>query len=81
MCTTFLFFFLTDFGISGHSPEDGKCIFLYISRNYKEGTFNSPYYPQEYPDNTKCEYIFRPAVSERLLISFHAFDLGKTRGP
>ncbi|XP_063403810.1 cubilin-like isoform X2 [Mytilus trossulus] len=73
--------FITDFGISGHSPEDGKCIFLYISRSYKEGTFNSPYYPQEYPDNTKCEYIFRPAVSERLLISFHAFDLGRTRGP
>ncbi|CAG2197300.1 unnamed protein product [Mytilus edulis] len=71
----------SNFGISGHSPEDGKCIFLYISRNYKEGTFNSPYYPQEYPDNTKCEYIFRPAVSERLLISFHAFDLGRTRGP
>lgn len=72
--------FVTDFGIrSGFTPEVGKCIFLYESQRLKEskdGTFNSPYYPDPYPANTKCEYIFRPAANERLLISFYAFALG-----
>lgn len=74
------FFIVTDFGIRGGvSPEVGKCIFLYESQRLKdgkEGTFNSPYYPDKYPDNTKCVYIFRPGIRERLLISFYAFSLG-----
>ncbi|KAL3884105.1 hypothetical protein ACJMK2_030327, partial [Sinanodonta woodiana] len=68
--------FLPDFAISGGKPIiEGQCQFLFDSKERKSGTFNSPRYPNHYPQNSQCVYIFRPDQRERLLIAFDTFSL------
>ncbi len=46
------------------------CLFLYSSKSQNNGNVNSPRYPQNYPLNTECVYIFEILPHERLLLSF-----------
>ena len=50
-------------------------MFLFESKEFRSGTFNSPRHPENYPPNLECIYIFRPSKEEeKLLISFDIFD-------
>ncbi len=41
------------------TPEpDGSCKFTYRSLSRKEGRFNSPRHPSNYPSSTNCTYYF-----------------------
>lgn len=79
---TFLLVFLhwlinfpTEYKIPGTPSPDGKCIFTYYSSSRKEGTFNSPRHPANYPSNTTCEYTFQANPDEQVRLAFSTFEL------
>lgn len=70
------FFFLwTEYKIPGTPSPDGKCVFTYYSSSRKEGTFNSPRHPANYPSNTTCEFTFQANPDEQVRLAFSTFEL------
>lgn len=68
--------FLSDYAIPGKPIEEGRCMFLFESKDAGSGIFNSPRHPDNYPPNLECIYIFRPSKeNQKLLISFDTFSL------
>ena len=69
----YLFNFINalEFGIVGTRVFPNRtCLLLYSSKLQKNGNINSPRYPQNYPLNTECVYIFEILPDERLLLTF-----------
>ena len=58
----------------GTPAPDGSCSFTYRSISRKEGSFNSPRYPSNYPSSTNCTYTFlnMPREQVRLRIGEEA---------
>ncbi|XP_045128988.1 cubilin-like isoform X3 [Portunus trituberculatus] len=67
--------FETEYKIPGTPSPDGKCIFTYYSSSRKEGTFNSPRHPANYPSSTTCEYTFQANPDEQVRLAFYTFEL------
>ncbi|KRZ71535.1 Cubilin [Trichinella papuae] len=68
--------FETDFGIPGTPASDSnECTFHFNSLSEKEGTFNSPRYPENYPVDTVCIYWLNGKIGERVRIYFDQFVL------
>ncbi len=62
------FHFETEYLIPVGTPSpDGTCSFTYRSISRKEGSFNSPRYPSNYPSSTNCTYIFLATPREQVL--------------
>ena len=57
--------------------KKGVCEYIYDSKNVKEGVINSPFYPDKYPINTTCRYIFKALPSEYIRIQFEKFFVTK----
>ena len=72
--------FYTEFGIQGTRVYQNKtCLYTYNNENVVQGTLNSPRYPQNYPLNLRCDYIFDVANKyERILYQFKDFRLPGT---
>ncbi|XP_003374151.1 putative CUB domain protein [Trichinella spiralis] len=67
---------LVDFGIPGTPASDSnECTFHFNSLSEKEGTFNSPRYPENYPVDTVCIYWLNGKIGERVRIYFDQFVL------
>ncbi|XP_042230629.1 cubilin-like isoform X5 [Homarus americanus] len=67
--------FETEYKIPGTPSPDGKCIFTYYSSSRKDGIFNSPRHPANYPSNTTCEFTFQANPDEQVRLSFSPFEL------
>ncbi|KAK3861107.1 hypothetical protein Pcinc_032888, partial [Petrolisthes cinctipes] len=67
--------FETEYKIPGTPSPDGKCIFTYYSSSRKEGYFNSPRHPANYPSNTTCEFTFVANPDEQVRLAFSTFEL------
>ncbi|CAF0709121.1 unnamed protein product [Brachionus calyciflorus] len=72
--------FYTEFGIEGTRVYQNRtCLFVYNSESVMYGTINSPRYPQNYPLNIRCTYIFElSSNNERILFTFKDFKLDNT---
>ena len=65
-------YFLTEYLIPVGTPApDGSCTFTYRSISRKQGRFNSPRHPSNYPSSTNCTYIFLATPQEQV----HMFPL------
>jgi hypothetical protein len=66
-----------EFGIEGTRVYPNRtCLYTYNSDNIVYGSINSPRYPQNYPLNLRCNYLFEiSSKSERILFSFKDFRL------
>ena len=50
----------------GTPDPDGSCKFTYRSMSRKEGRFNSPRHPSNYPSSTNCTYWFFAMPDEQV---------------
>ncbi|XP_071539486.1 cubilin-like isoform X3 [Panulirus ornatus] len=71
--------FETEYKIPGTPSPDGKCIFTYYSSSRKDGFFNSPRHPANYPSNTTCEFTFQANPDEQVRLAFNQFELRTER--
>jgi len=62
------------------SVSVAECVNEYVSTHQKNGTFKSPHYPQAYPPNTMCRYMFRGQGRERVQLIFTDLDLNYPHG-
>ena len=63
------FKFETEYLIPVGTPApDGSCKFTYRSSSRKEGRFNSPRHPSNYPSLTSCVYEFYSMPHEQVQI-------------
>ena len=70
------FHFETEYLIPLGTPApDGSCQFTYRSESRKEGRFNSPRHPSNYPSSTNCTYIFLANKGEQVQIVFDTFKV------
>ena len=77
----YIFLLILEFGIQGTRVYQNKtCLYTYNNENVIQGSLNSPRYPQNYPLNLKCDYIFDIASSknERVLFNFKDFRIPGT---
>ncbi|CAL1541363.1 unnamed protein product [Lymnaea stagnalis] len=51
------------------------------SRSHRNGTISSPFYPEPYPSNIRCRYIFTGGGRERIQLRFLHMDLHVPREP
>lgn len=85
---TFIIFILIiimnikEFRIEGTRAYPNRtCLFTYNSENVIHGSVNSPRYPDSYPLNIKCEYVFDISSRyERILLTFREFKLWSPSG-
>ena len=59
----------------GTPSPDGSCKFTYRSSSRKDGRFNSPRHPSNYPSNTDCYYEFYAMPHEQVQIVFDNFKV------
>ena len=59
----------------GTPAPDGSCDFTYRSSSRKEGRFNSPRHPSNYPSSTNCTYTFLASQGEQVQIVFDSFKV------
>jgi len=59
----------------GTPAPEGGCHFTYRSSSRKDGRFNSPRHPSNYPSNTDCIYEFYAMPNEQVQIVFDSFKL------
>jgi len=70
------FKFETEYLIPVGTPApDGSCKFTYRSSSRKEGRFNSPRHPSNYPSLTSCVYEFYSMPHEQVQIVFTNFKV------
>ncbi len=70
------FRFETEYLIPVGTPApDGSCKFTYRSESRKEGRFNSPRHPSNYPSETNCSYEFYSQPGEQVQIVFDSFKV------
>jgi len=70
------FKFETEYLIPIGTPSpDGSCKFTYRSSSRKDGRFNSPRHPSNYPSNTDCYYEFYAMPHEQVQIVFDNFKV------
>ena len=62
--------FSSDYAIPGTPATDANCHFKYNSSVQKDGVFNSPRNPSNYPLNTECVYEFYGLKNEVVRITF-----------
>ncbi|XP_071744912.1 LOW QUALITY PROTEIN: cubilin [Lepeophtheirus salmonis] len=71
-----LFKFETEYLIPIGTPSpEGHCEFTYKSLSRKEGRFNSPRHPSNYPSSTNCTYLFYAEPNEQVQIVFDTFKV------
>lgn len=49
-----------------------ECLFKFTKKN---GSFNSPRYPSNYPLDTNCTYLIKGEPGEQILLHFEQFAL------
>lgn len=59
----------------GTPAPDGSCKFTYRSSSRKDGRFNSPRHPSNYPSSTDCIYEFYALPHEQVQIVFDSFKV------
>ena len=70
------FKFETEYLIPVGTPApDGSCKFTYRSSSRKDGRFNSPRHPSNYPSETNCIYEFYALPHEQVQIVFDSFKV------
>ncbi|XKL66755.1 hypothetical protein PGB90_010175 [Kerria lacca] len=69
------YIFETDYLVPGTATPDGKCTFSYRSTSKKQGDFNSPRFPGNYPSDMNCNYTFIPTPNEQVAIIFDYFKI------
>lgn len=67
------YWFETDYKITGTQASPGQCHFSYLSQSGKQGEFNSPRHPSNYPSNTYCVYEFFGEPDEQVKLVFNHF--------
>ena len=68
--------FFSEFGIEGtRIYQNRTCLYTYSSQGIAHGTVNSPRYPNSYPLNIMCTYVFNIEPNERILFTFNEFKL------
>lgn len=67
------YWFETDYKITGTQASPGQCHFSYVSSNEKQGDFNSPRHPSNYPSHTHCVYEFFGDTDEQVKLVFNHF--------
>ncbi|KAK2715937.1 cubilin-like [Artemia franciscana] len=70
--------FSTEYQIPGTPAPDGSCRFTYLSSSVKQGEFNSPRHPANYPSNTTCVYTMIAEYGEQVRLVFDNFKLRTT---
>ncbi|KAG8176884.1 hypothetical protein JTE90_008324 [Oedothorax gibbosus] len=58
-----------------YSETLARCLFQFDSKLGKEGNFSSPFYPNNYRENTECIYNFIGHDFETLKLTFYFFEL------
>ncbi|XP_057377794.1 uncharacterized protein LOC130699540 [Daphnia carinata] len=58
-----------------HQEQQHTCLHEFRSTENPSGNFTSPNYPDFYPAETRCYYIFHGRKWEGIRIQFHTFDL------
>ncbi|XP_059082755.1 cubilin-like isoform X2 [Tigriopus californicus] len=70
------FRFETEYLIPVGTPApDGSCKFTYRSLSRREGRFNSPRHPSNYPSSTNCTYLFFATPKQQVQIVFDTFKV------
>ncbi len=59
----------------GTPAPNGSCHFTYRSLSRKDGRFNSPRHPSNYPSATNCTYLFFATPREQVQIVFDSFKV------
>ncbi len=68
--------FYSEFGIMGTRVYQNRtCLYTYSSDVIEHGIVNSPRYPNNYPLNIVCIYLFSINPGERILFTFNEFRL------
>jgi len=72
--------FFTEFGIEGTRVYQNRtCFFIYNGDSVAHGSVNSPRFPNNYPLNMRCTYLFNiGSKNERILFTFREFRLSNT---
>lgn len=66
--------FYSEFGIKGTRVYQNRtCLYTYNSNGMAHGVVNSPRYPNNYPLNLMCIYLFNINPDERILFTFNEF--------
>jgi len=73
------FFLFPEYRIPGTPAPDGSCTFTYRSESKKQGEFNSPRYPSNYPAHTNCTYLFNATPNEQVTLVFDHFKVRADR--
>ncbi|ELU09629.1 hypothetical protein CAPTEDRAFT_202240 [Capitella teleta] len=56
------------------------CSHVYVSGKNTNGTFSSPGFPNNYPNNIVCHYVFQGNSDERIRLTFKEFHLENGTG-
>ncbi|KAK3580409.1 hypothetical protein CHS0354_012430 [Potamilus streckersoni] len=73
---TFKFFNQADFRNDGHKQLGTQCSYFFqSSNNGTKGKFFSPRYPQNYPKDSNCQYIFMGHAKEKVIVRFQNIQL------
>lgn len=67
------YWFETDYKIPGAQSAPGQCHFSYVSNQARQGEFNSPRHPSNYPSNTHCVFELIGELDEQVIIVFNHF--------
>ena len=59
----------------GTPSPDGSCKFTYRSISRRQGRFNSPRHPSNYPSSTNCTYLFFAKANQQVQIVFSSFKI------
>ena len=81
-CNHFLKSFSAQFETVGGNRRWGtQCTYdFYSKQGFKDGRFFSPRYPQNYPPNVNCQYVFYGMKNERVKITFQNIQLENIDG-
>lgn len=66
---------MLDYLVPGTAAPEGKCMFSYQSASRKQGDFNSPRFPGNYPSGINCTYTFIATPNEQVAIIFDYFKV------
>ena len=66
----------------GQKRWGSQCAYdFHSTASIKSGKLFSPKYPQNYPSNANCQYLFYASKNERVRVTFQNIQLERIDGP
>ncbi|XP_064627672.1 suppressor of lurcher protein 1-like isoform X2 [Lineus longissimus] len=76
----FKFLSADEFVTNGIKQYGTQCTYIMASSQRKKGKFFSPQYPQNYPADAECQYVFKGMPEEQVVVTFENIQLERLVG-